>query len=181
MLPALPMLSIDPALPMLRIEPALPMDKIEPALPMLRRLPKLMMLPTLPKLKMLSRLLALAKPARPPRAPDDLRPLERMALCTSAPCVLARVSLVPLNVGSLAASSGGADPRLEEVGITDHTGAFPTRPRRRVCELRLERRSRRFPSTKISEVGSPNGRLVLLGMPQLSQQPFGIRAPAMLY
>ena len=181
MLPALPMLSIDPALPMLRIEPALPMDKIEPALPMLRRLPKLMMLPTLPKLKMLSRLLALAKPARPPRAPDDLRPLERMALCTAAPSVLARISLVPLNVGSLAASSGGADPGLEEFGITDHTGAFPTRPRRRVCELRLERRSRRFPSTKISEVGSPNGRLVLLGMPQLSQQPFGVRAPAVLY
>jgi len=182
MLPALPMLNIDPALPMLRIEPALPIDKIDPALPMLRRLPMLMMLPTLPKLKMLSRLLALAKPARPLlKSPDDVRPLERVALCTAVSSVLARVSLVPLNVGSLAASSGGADPGLEEFGITDHTGAFPTRPRRRVCELRLERRSRRFPSTKISEVGSPNGRLVLLGMPQLSQQPFGIRAPAMLY
>ena len=141
----------------------------------------LKMLPTLPKLKMLSRLLALAKPARLPKAPDDLRPLERMALCTAAPSVLARVSLVPLNVGSLAASSGGADPELEEFGITDHTGAFPARPRRRVCELRLERRSRRLPGAKISEVGSPNGRLVLLGMPQLSQQPFGVRAPAVLY
>ena len=110
MLPALPMLNIDPALPMLRIEPALPKDKIDPALPMLRRLPMLMMLPTLPKLKMLSRLLALAKPARPLlKLPDDVRPFERMALCTAVSSVLARVSPVPLNMGSLAASSNGAD------------------------------------------------------------------------
>jgi len=58
---------------------------------------------------------------------------------------------------------------------------LPARPRRGFCELRLERRSRRFAGTKVFEVGSPNGRLVLLGMPQLSQQPFGVRAPAVLY
>ena len=97
MLPALPMHSIDPALPTDKVDPALPMDKIEPALPILRRLPMLMMLPTLPKLKMLSRLLAPAKPARLPRAPDDMWPLERITLCTAAPFVLANVSLDPLN------------------------------------------------------------------------------------
>ena len=42
------------------------MFSIEPALPMLRTLTKLKMLPTPPKLKMLSKLLALARAARPP-------------------------------------------------------------------------------------------------------------------
>ena len=113
--PALPMLNIDPALPMLRIEPALPMDKIDPALPMLKTLPTLRMLPTLQKLRALNKLLALAKPAgRPIPAPDGVRPLERMASCTAASSVFARVSLVLPNVGSLAVPSIGVN--LDGVG-----------------------------------------------------------------
>jgi hypothetical protein len=113
--PALPMLNIEPALPMLRIDPALPMDKIDPALPMLKMLPTLRMLPTLQKLRTLNKLLALARPARRPiTAPDGVRPLERMALCTAASSVFARVSLVLPNVGSLAVPS--IDVNLDGVG-----------------------------------------------------------------
>ena len=124
--PALPMLNIEPALPMDKIEPALPMDKIEPALPMLKTLPTLRMLPTLQKLRTLNKLLALARPARRPiTAPDGVRPLERMALCTAASSVFARVSLVLPNVGSLAVPSIGVN--IDGVAVT--TAPPPRVPR----------------------------------------------------
>jgi hypothetical protein len=95
----------------------------------------LKMLPTQPKLKMLSRLLALARPARLPiTAPDGVRPLERMVLCRAVSSVLARVSLILLNMGSLAASSTGVDP---DRGGRDNGSAGVSHAQLRVSEVRI--------------------------------------------
>jgi hypothetical protein len=135
--PALPMLNIEPALPMLRIEPALPMDKIDPALPMLKTLPTLRMLPTLQKLRTLNKLLALARPAgRPISAPDGVRPLERMALCTATSSVFARVSLVLPNVSSLAVPS--IDVNLDGVGRDNCSATTERVLPERIAELAYE-------------------------------------------